>query len=366
MNTRRLSKDQIRAFAQSQGLDLVGFANIERFQNAPPRMHPASIFPECRTVIVVARRILRGNWRGIEEGTYWPTYTYYGYHGLLNSFFIPVGVYETACFIEDAGWEAVPYYPGVPEAQPPDPPIRPGAPAPQVHLAIRIAGVAAGLGEMGWSKVFLTKKFGPRQRLAAILTDLEIEPDPLVEPGSLCDRCMACVRGCQAAAIPHIREGKVVRIRIEDEIYEWADVDMGRCTLGYHGGDPQVSPFLHKSFPGWEFDVARQNVTEEVAYKLCWPRSTGRWRRTAEDPSGCLVEGHHQILKWGGGAGAGSYGIGGSRGCMRSCFDHLERRGRCEQVFKNGPFIRRERWLLSKRAGNGAQPNTPQEETDRC
>ncbi len=339
-----LCKEDLKAFAQSQGLDLLGVANIERFAGAPPRMHPAAIFPEARSVIVVARRILRGNWRGIEEGTHWPNYTYFGYHGLLNTLFIPAPLYETACFIEDHGWEAVPYYPGVPECQPPIDPVRPGAVAPNVHLAIRIAATAAGLGECGWSKVFLTPQFGPRQRLAAILTDLELPPDPLVEPGSLCTRCMACVKGCPSDAIPHQREGKTVRIRIEDKVYEWGDVDMGRCTLSFHGGDPRVSPFLHKSFPGWEFDASKQRITEDRAYKLCWPFSLGAWRTTEEDPSGHIVDGHAQIARWGVG---GSYGIGGSRGCMRSCFDHLERRGRVECNFKGGPFIKRERWLLS-------------------
>ena len=35
--------------------------------------------------------------------------------------------------------------------------------------------VAAGLGEIGWSKVFMTKKFGPRQRIHAIITDPGID-----------------------------------------------------------------------------------------------------------------------------------------------------------------------------------------------
>ncbi|HPX42175.1 MAG TPA: hypothetical protein PLF51_17195, partial [Candidatus Hydrogenedentes bacterium] len=300
-----LTASRVKEFALSQGLDLVGIANIERFDGAPERMHPAAILPGARSVVVVARRILRGNWRGIEEGTYWPNYTYFGYHGLLNSFFIPKGVYETACFIEDHGWEAVPYYPGVPEAQPPAEPVRPGAVAPDVHLAIRIAGVAAGLGEIGWSKVFLTRRFGPRVRLAAIITDAELEPDPLPEPGSVCDRCMACVQGCPDA-IPHKLDGKTVSIQIEDKTYEWADVHMGRCTLCYHGGDPRVSPFIHKTFPGYEFDVSRQDVSEEAAYKLCWPFSIGRWRPTGEDPSGFIIEGHARLQQWG---GDGSYGI---------------------------------------------------------
>ena len=141
-----LTAAMVKDMARSKGADLVGIANIERFKDAPARMHPAGILPEAKSVIVLARRILRGNWRGIEEGTYWPNYTYFGYHGLLNSFFIPYAVYETACFVEDFGWEAVPYYPGVPETQPPIPPIRPGAVAPDVQLAIRIAATAAGLG----------------------------------------------------------------------------------------------------------------------------------------------------------------------------------------------------------------------------
>ncbi|HNV21694.1 MAG TPA: hypothetical protein PKM22_08595, partial [Candidatus Hydrogenedentes bacterium] len=293
-----LTASRVKEFALSQGLDLVGIANIERFDGAPERMHPAAILPGARSVVVVARRILRGNWRGIEEGAYWPNYTYFGYHGLLNSFFIPKGVYETACFIEDHGWEAVPYYPGVPEAQPPAEPVRPGAVAPDVHLAIRIAGVAAGLGEIGWSKVFLTRRFGPRVRLAAIITDAELEPDPLPEPGSVCDRCMACVQGCPDA-IPHKLDGKTVSIQIEDKTYEWADVHMGRCTLCCHGGDPRVSPFIHKTFPGYEFDVSRQDVSEEAAYKLCWPFSIGRWRPTGEDPSGFIIEGHARLQQWG-------------------------------------------------------------------
>jgi hypothetical protein len=63
------------------------------------------------------------------------------------------------------------------------------------------------------------------------------------------------------------------------------------------------------------------------------------------------VDGHWQIAQWGGGAGAGSYGVEGSRGCMRSCFDHLEAKGGCEQAFHSGRFIRRPRWLLPKRCG---------------
>ena len=139
------------------------------------------------------------------------------------------------------------------------------------------------------------------------------------------------------------KDGKTVKIKIDDKVYEWGDVQMGRCTLSYHGGDPQVSPFIHKSLPGYSFDVTQQNVSEIAAYKLCWPFSLGTWAKTQEDPSGYVVEGHARMRDWGGDS---SYGVGGSRGCMRSCFDHLEKRGKIEQTFEGGPFIKRPRWLL--------------------
>ncbi len=340
---KKLTAAAVKKRGISSGLDLVGIAGIERFANAPPRMHPSAIMPSARSVIVVARRILRGNWRGIEEGAYWPNYTYFGYHGLLNSYFIPKPLYDLSCFIEDHGWEATPYYPGVPERQPPSDPLRPGAVAPEVHLSIRIAGIAAGLGEIGWSKVFLTREFGPRVRLHAIFTDAELEPDPLVEPGTLCDRCMACAVGCTSGAIPRPAEGKTVSVRIEDKTYTWGDVHMGRCTLGFHGGDPMLSPFIHKSLPGYRCSVPNQDLSENNAYKLCWPMSLDTWPPTNEDPSGYRIEGHAMLRNWG---GDGSFAVGGSRGCMRSCFNHLEQKNACAQTFENGPFIKRPRWLL--------------------
>jgi len=343
---KALTSQTVKDFAYSRGLDLCGIANIERFQNAPARMHPSGILPEAKSVIVVGKRILRGGWRGIEEGTYWPAYTYFDYHGLLNTLFIQRPLYDLACFIEDYGWEAVPYYSGVPETQPDVEPLRRGQVAPDVQLAIRIAALAAGLGEIGWSKVFLTKKFGPRQRFHAIITDVPLEPDPLVAPGTICNRCMECVRGCPVGAIPHIREGKTIQVRIENYTYTWADIDLGKCALSYHGADSTMSPFIHKSLPGWNFDVSQQDLPEEAAYKIAWTLSTAKWRATKQFPSGYIIEGHAKLQEWGIG---GSYGIEGSRGCMRSCFNHLEKRGVIEQTFIGGEFIKRPRWKLPVR-----------------
>ncbi len=336
-----LTAAMVKEYALSTGLDLVGIANIERFEGAPERMHPAEIFPECRSVIVTGRRIPRGTYRGIEEGTHWSNYTFYAYNR-LNTWFRPKGTYETACYIEDFGWEAVPCYPGVPEAQAQREPLRPGAVAPDVQMAIRIAGCAAGLGEMGWSKVFLTKKFGPRQRLGMILTDAELEPDPLIpEDQRVCDRCMSCVPDCPGHCIPHIRENDTVSIEIEGVKFEWANVDMGKCTFTHHGLNKEASPFLSKDAPGLRLNVAEQKMSEEEAYKFAYTIAGANWRPTEEFPTGRVVDYYKTMLET-----TGYFAVCGARGCIRACMMHLEKTGRIEQQFEN-EFRRRPMWEIS-------------------
>ena len=335
----KLTAQMVKDYARSRGLDMVGIAPISRFDNAPDQMNPRFIFPDCKSVVVTLRRIPRGVYRGIEEGTHWSAYTYYGYNK-LNMLFRPIGTYETSCFIEDHGYEAVPIYPGVPEAQPRREPLRPGQPGPDVFPAIRIAAVAAGLGEIGWSKVFLTKEFGPRQRLGMLLTDAELEPDPLPEPGSICNRCMACVPECPGHCIPHSRENKVVSIQIEDKTYTWGDVDMGKCTLTHHGLNVEASPFILKDFPGLRLNVAKQELSEEEAYKLCYTVARGTWRKTDEFPTGNVIDYYHTMLTT-----TGYFAVCGARGCIRACMVAMEKGNRVDAKYHN-EFRQRTPWRI--------------------
>ena len=76
---RMLTSKMVKELAVEAGFDLAGVANIERFDNAPPEMHPCTIFPETKSVVVMATRILRGSYRGVAEGTEWSTYWIFGY-----------------------------------------------------------------------------------------------------------------------------------------------------------------------------------------------------------------------------------------------------------------------------------------------
>ena len=188
-----LTSRMIKEKAKELGIDVIGIGNIERFRNAPTLLSPVTYFPKAKSVIAVLMRIPRGTYRGIEEGTHWHNYTFYSYNK-LNTFFRPRLTYELCRFIEDCGWEAVPHYPAVPEGQGMKDPVAPGKVPPDVVLSVRIAAAAAGAGEIGYSKVFLTKKLGPRVRIGIILTDCVLEPDPILDTGSICLHCGACAR----------------------------------------------------------------------------------------------------------------------------------------------------------------------------
>ncbi len=64
--------------------------------------------------------------------------------------------------------------------------------------------VDAGLGETGRLGYLMTKDFGPRVRLAAVTTDLELVVDRPVDIGveDFCKRCKKCANCCPSNSIP--------------------------------------------------------------------------------------------------------------------------------------------------------------------
>lgn len=65
----------------------------------------------------------------------------------------------------------------------------------------KTAAVRAGLGWIGKSALFVSPQFGPRVRLATILTDAPV-PNPQCGDGtSQCGNCEVCVKICPAKAI---------------------------------------------------------------------------------------------------------------------------------------------------------------------
>lgn len=310
-----INTNRIKAFAKKVGADVVGVANIERFKDAPPDKNPLSLLPEARSVVVIGRRVLRGLHRPIEEGTGWHAYNMFGYGG-LSVRYVNKTVYELACYIEDLGYQAVPHSAHTiwnirARAK------KAGYARPEVCVTLIYAAYAAGLGEVGWSKVFLNPEYGPMLRFGLVITDAPFKPDPLFE-GKLCDRCKQCVKNCPAGAI---HPDKEVRVKIGEGEVIHNDLHIEKC-LWYHWGlSSKVSPFLPDGIGGEYPEGMTMDeicaVREEIVKKVpMYARLKADTRTQA---------------------------ICGSKGCGLACVRHLEKLGKISKVMKNnteGPFPR--------------------------
>jgi ferredoxin len=192
-------KQTIEQAAKRIGIDLIGFASKKRFESVDAQHNPFSIFPEGKTVIMVGKRICRGTLRGIEEGTNFGDYNRFGKNWLEDEF-LAVACYDLVSVLEDNGWEACPLFPNPSELGPQGVSVAEGRPAPNVYPDFDYAAVACGLGEIGLNGIFLSQKFGPRQRFHMIITDAEIEETPLFE-GTICNACGKCASSCPLGAI---------------------------------------------------------------------------------------------------------------------------------------------------------------------
>ncbi len=190
---------EFKEYCRSRGADLVGVAPLERFEGVPAQNDPRTIFPDAKAVVVIGRRITRGSLRGWEEGTNRDIYELFGY-SWLDKEFLALTTFEATEWLEDHGWEATPVMSYPPETPAQGIPVRPNQPGPNVNIDMQHAAVAAGLGEIGLHGVFLSPRFGPRQRFQAILTDAPLAADPLCER-SICGNCGVCVSVCPLQAL---------------------------------------------------------------------------------------------------------------------------------------------------------------------
>ncbi len=192
----------MKARARSFGADLVGVASLDRFQGVPASNNPLSIFPQAKSLIVVARRILRGTVRGLETSpAMGASFRHFGFASLEDNYLART-TYDLTIWIEAQGFEAVPMFGYDIEAtarQELAVPVAPGKPAPNVYVDWKFAAAAAGLGATGQNGLFLTPEFGSMQRCAMLLCDFAFEADEPIST-NFCQGCDACVDACPSKA----------------------------------------------------------------------------------------------------------------------------------------------------------------------
>ena len=226
-------KTEILDAAKKIGIDLIGFASRSRFDGVDAQHNPFSIFPEAKTVIMVGKRVCRGALRGVEEGTNFGDYALFGKNWLEDEF-LSIACYDLVNVIEDMGWEACPIFPNPTEIEPQGVSVADGRPAPNVYPDFDYAAVACGLGEIGLNGLFLSPKFGSRQRFHMIITDAEIEESPLFE-GKVCDSCGKCAASCPNGAFDL---DNTYEINVAGKVMKVAAIDYNVCKACKNGACP--------------------------------------------------------------------------------------------------------------------------------
>lgn len=188
---------ELKSKAREGGADLVGVASADQWKGWDAARNPRSILPRCQAVIVVGRRILRGAFRGVEEGTcFGPTYGTYGQQWNEDTFLART-IHAVAAAVEAAGGEAVPLFGGASDGE--RKALRLGGAPANVRLDSKALAHAAGLGSVGKGGFFLTPEYGHRQRFGLVLTDLPLAGDAPVDL-DFCADCDACLKACPLGA----------------------------------------------------------------------------------------------------------------------------------------------------------------------
>lgn len=257
-------EQEIKNYAlENLDIDMIGIASIDRFAGSMPGRHPCDILPGCKSVIVFGVGLLDGameaKMRYAEDGRE-NVHGIYGTYGYINApnFHLMWATYYLARFIEKKyKVVAVPATPG---------PMMNAAPLSQRHAA-----VAAGLGEFGWHSVVLTPEFGPRNRFCAVLTQMELEPDPMYSGPKLCDptKCRICVEKCPTGAISQYEGKDCARVvDMGGKHYEYSYLNWNRCRVACHklhtavGGAQDLVPSLDATAE--EIEIGLNNMPNSM------------------------------------------------------------------------------------------------------
>ena len=180
MNSR-----EVKALLTGLGAELCGIAGVDRFQDAPEGFHPLDVLPTCRSVISFACRFPAGSLRCASPVPY--TRVRNAITAKLDAIAL-----DAAIELERRGVAAVPIPTN--ESLLDERTGRYRSAVSQKHAA-----QAAGLGTIGRHSLLITPELGSMVWLGMLLTEAELEPDPLRE--ALCDGCGLCVQACPVHAL---------------------------------------------------------------------------------------------------------------------------------------------------------------------
>ena len=213
---------ELKATATAAGVDLVGVADLARFK-ATETLLPPQALERFTKVVSVAVRLDDAIVESIEDA---PTPIYAQHYRTVNATLDRLTA-RLVTWITEQGFSAC----AVPASQIVD----------ETHLLGSISHKAvarlAGIGWQGKSLLIVSPQYGPRIRLATLLTDMPLSPDKPLK--NRCGTCNECVKACPASAIKNIRTADRYPKR-EDALHFNRCVEQTRAFKARLGIEAQV------------------------------------------------------------------------------------------------------------------------------
>ncbi|HEX3018951.1 MAG TPA: hypothetical protein VHP36_01555 [Chitinispirillaceae bacterium] len=194
-----ISAQVIKQFAIDKGADLVGIASVDRFNSYPDERKPDVLLSDAKSVIAVGVRVLKDT---VKTNLLLSAL----HHITINMYHNQIA-YEIGRFLDDNNFKAVVVPHRIGNL---DPDLRSSPDYMEIYpklfgISTRHAAYEAGLGVFGKSRLLLSKRFGPLQRFAAVITNANILPDvkiPDEEAKRICPpNCTICIKKCPGKAI---------------------------------------------------------------------------------------------------------------------------------------------------------------------
>lgn len=220
------------------GADLAGIADARELVDDTTGRDPGNILPGARSVVVLAVRYLEGSLSAPQVRMAVNDCRHID--SQLGQISRRVG-----CLLEDRGFRSVPVPSYFPMAMTEETKGLLG------DISLKRAGMASGMGEIGVHGLLVTPEYGPRIRLAGVLTEMPPSPGKPRENtlAEYCRTCGLCIEKCPARAISH--EG----------------VDVNKCVK--YVGRPHGLASLIKFFIS-ALDRPRDEVKEMVRSPEFW------------------------------------------------------------------------------------------------
>jgi epoxyqueuosine reductase len=190
----KIDQNFLQEMKKKLDVDILGAAAVEGSNFKELRNQAVFLLPGAKSVVVFGKEIFKevlallGPSKGGGEAE--PGELFGPHSDYLNAR-LTKAVYDLHALFRKEGFRSFP----LPAA---------GCPTDQRFLkslfSYKHAAQIAGLGTIGRHSMLITPEFGPRVRLACLLTEVPVEPSPPLGK-DYCFNCQACIQACPAQAL---------------------------------------------------------------------------------------------------------------------------------------------------------------------